>query len=105
MAAARQCASKPISIAIGAGAGCHKIAGEQAMGRTSSATTTGTGQQHAASKAAPSKVVRRAHCRRIAPENQYHPHVCNNCGQTFIPQGLGKDFCGGECRHSFAWMR
>lgn len=40
-----------------------------------------------------------------APSNEFCPRGCNNCGLSFVPRGFGSDFCSGECRHSFAFLR
>lgn len=41
----------------------------------------------------------------VVPLNDYCPRRCNHCGLNFIPRGSGGDFCGGECRYSFAAFR
>lgn len=42
------------------------------------------------------------------PSNDYVPRMCNNCGMCFIPGSeklFGREWCSGECRHSFVYRR
>lgn len=43
------------------------------------------------------------------PSNDYVPRGCNHCGMSFVPRetgsATGKEFCSGECQHSFAFLR
>lgn len=52
------------------------------------------------------RVVRRPSYYRV-PSNNYCPRNCNNCGQSFVPGDCPqkREFCSGECRHSFAFFR
>lgn len=53
----------------------------------------------------PVRIVRRAYMR--LPSNDYVPRGCQNCGMSFIPGECpyGREFCSGECRHSFVYRR